>query len=117
METDGASLPGTLLPTLREFLGSGTDPGCSDRGAAPAAGLGPPGVGATPTPDPRVLPSARLTAGRPGVPGTPGPPAVDLPGPSHPPPVVAPYCVYLFPIPPLLPIHHAGGGGVGDGGN
>lgn len=27
-------------------------PGCSDRGAAPAAGPGPPGVGATPTPDP-----------------------------------------------------------------
>lgn len=30
-------------------------PGCSDRGAAPAVGPGPPGVGAIPTPDPKSL--------------------------------------------------------------
>ena len=39
METDGASLPGTLLPTLREFLGSGTVKGVTqvggDRGRNP----------------------------------------------------------------------------------
>lgn len=32
METDRASLPGALLPTLREFLGSGTDKGVTQVG-------------------------------------------------------------------------------------
>ena len=36
METDGASLPGTLLPTLREFLGSGTVKGVTQVGGTEA---------------------------------------------------------------------------------
>lgn len=85
-----AAAPGRAPGGPPTTTGCSGDPGCSDRGAAPAAGLGPPGVGSTSTPDPRVLSSARLGTGCPGVPGTPGPPAVDLPRPSHSPPVVAP---------------------------
>lgn len=79
-------------------------PGCSDRGAAPAAGPGPPGVGATPTPDPTG-------------PATPtsSPDALGFQGPgilffffytwdplirSL---VVARYCVRLIPITPASP--------------
>lgn len=48
-----AAAPGRAPGDPPTTTGCSGDPGCSDRGAAPAAGLGPPGVGATPTPDPR----------------------------------------------------------------
>lgn len=41
-------------------------PGCSDRGAAPAAGPGPPGVGDTPTPVPRYHRTTRECPRAPG---------------------------------------------------
>lgn len=80
-------------------------PGCSDRGADPAAGPGPPGVGATPTPDP---PGPAYLSSPPDALGCQGPWILFFffffyPGPPQPPLVVARYCVCLSPITPASP--------------